>query len=113
MRTIIAGSRDITDYDIVEQAVENSGITPSLIISGTARGVDQLGEAYAIRHNIELHRFPAHWESYGKAAGFLRNKEMALQADCLIAVWDGESKGTQHMIDTAKYYNLQVYIEKV
>lgn len=113
MRTIIAGSRGITDYEIVERAVEKSGFAPTEIISGGARGVDRLGERYANEHCIDLALFIPDWETIGKSAGFIRNRQMALQADCLIAIWDGKSKGTKHMIDTAKEYNLDVYIEEV
>jgi len=113
MRTIIAGSREITDYEIVEQAVENSGFVPTSIISGGARGVDKLGELYAFYQELPVRRFAPDWETIGKSAGFVRNRQMALEADCLIAVWDGKSKGTKHMIDTAREYNLDVYVEEV
>ena len=113
MRTIIAGSRTIDAYYIVERAVENSGIEPTVIVSGGARGVDRLGERYGHEHNIPVDVFEPDWAGQGKKAGFLRNKEMALNADALIAVWDGQSKGTKHMIDTARIYNLQVYVEEI
>jgi hypothetical protein len=113
MRTIIAGSRDIRDYRKVEQAVKNSGFILTEIVSGGARGVDRLGELYGRNHNIPITLFIPDWETIGKSAGFIRNRQMALQADCLIAVWDGKSKGTKHMIDTAREYNLDVYIEEV
>ena len=35
-----------------------------------------------------------------KTAGFKRNMKMAEYADVLLAIWDGESKGTKHMIDS-------------
>jgi len=113
MRTIIAGSREIRDYLLIVQAVENSGFVPTVIISGGARGVDRLGERYGAMHDIPTRVFLPDWETIGKSAGFVRNRQMALEADCLIAVWDGKSKGTAHMIKTAKEYNLDVYIEEV
>ena len=39
------------------------------------------------------------WNKHGKAAGPIRNRQMAEYADCLIAVWDGKSRGTKNMID--------------
>lgn len=54
--------------------------------------------------------FKADWDKHGKAAGFKRNTEMAKYADALIAFWDGKSKGTKHMIDTAKSHNLKVRV---
>ena len=50
--------------------------------------------------------FPADWDKHGKSAGYKRNLEMAENADALIAFWDGESRGTKHMIDIAKEKNL-------
>ena len=40
------------------------------------------------------------WTKFGRRAGMLRNADMAEQAQALVAFWDGESKGTKHMIDT-------------
>lgn len=56
--------------------------------------------------------FPADWQKNGKSAGYKRNEEMAQNSDALIAFWDGESKGTKHMIDTAKRYRLSTRIVK-
>lgn len=44
MRTIIAGSRGIWDYKLIDQAVIESKFDMSVVISGTANGVDKLGE---------------------------------------------------------------------
>ncbi|WP_197026348.1 hypothetical protein [Polaribacter sp. Hel_I_88] len=51
-------------------------------------------------------RFPAEWNKFGKAAGPVRNKEMAIYADALIAFWDGKSRGTKNMIQLAKQNGL-------
>jgi recombinational DNA repair protein (RecF pathway) len=109
MKTIIAGSRSITDYDVIKKYIkvfEETHGKISLVISGTAKGVDELGERYANENNIPLSRFPADWDKHGKKAGILRNIEMANNANALIAFWDGKSKGTKHMIDTASKKHL-------
>lgn len=110
MRVIVAGSRTVTSYREVEAAIISSGFEPTVIISGTAKGVDQLGEQYAKIKGLEILRFPADWNRYGKSAGYRRNVEMAEVADALVAVWDGESKGTKHMIDIANRNGLKVYV---
>lgn len=56
--------------------------------------------------------FPADWDRYGKAAGYLRNTEMAKNADALVAFWDGMSLGTRHMIETAKAHGLKVRVKR-
>ncbi len=112
MRTIIAGSRTITDYAVVVEAVRASEIVPSVVLSGAARGVDVLGERWAADHRITLERYPAEWHIWGKAAGAIRNKQMAEKADALIAVWDGESPGTRDMIHKALTARLIVYVHR-
>lgn len=110
MKTIIAGSRDITDYSLVMEAIQESEFEISEVVSGTAKGVDRLGELWATNHKIPVKHYPADWNKYGKSAGPIRNQEMANYADALIAVWDGKSRGTKNMIDQAKEKGLKVYV---
>jgi len=110
MRVIVAGSRSIAEYALVERAVRESGFQVTEVFSGGARGVDQLGEAWARRNGVPVRRFPADWERYGKQAGYLRNEEMADRAEALIAVWDGRSPGTGQMIEIAKRKGLKVFV---
>lgn len=114
MRVIIAGSRDIIDPLIVEDAVsefkKKSEQEITEVLSGCARGVDTLGEEWARKNNINIKFMPANWEKYGRSAGYKRNVAMAGKADALIAVWDGKSRGTGHMIDIAREYHLHTYV---
>lgn len=113
MRVIIAGSRGVTDPAIVDAAMERAaarGIVPSVVVSGTARGADKLGEAWAESRGIPVVRFPADWSRYKNSAGHKRNAEMAANADALVAVWDGESHGTESMIRIAHAKGLNVYV---
>lgn len=109
MKTIIAGSRSITDMQYVEDAVKKSHFTITEIVSGGAKGIDTLAIIYAQQHQIPLIIMRANWDQYGKSAGFRRNGEMAKYADALIAIWDGQSRGTLHMINVAKERKLKVY----
>lgn len=110
VRVIIAGSRNITKYNIIEDAVKSSDFHISEVVSGAARGVDTLGEEWAEKNKVHCKKFPADWDTYGKSAGIIRNVQMADYADALIAVWDGASRGTSHMIRTAKERNLKVFV---
>jgi len=112
MKTIIAGSREVTSYHEVKQAIEKSEFDITQVVSGCARGVDRLGEKFAADYNIPCVKFPADWNTHGKRAGYLRNQQMADYADALIAIWDGESRGTKHMIDIATKAGLAVYVYK-
>jgi len=123
MRVIIAGSRDFNDYAVLKHNVLKILIELSPtkqpeaeIISGTARGADQLGERFAKEYNYPIKQMPANWDKYGKSAGYRRNEDMALYAKedngVLIAFWDGISKGTKHMIDLANKHGLKVFVVK-
>lgn len=113
MRTIIAGSRTIADIRLVYLAIEEAGWDPTVVISGGAPGVDKLGEAWAEWNEVTIERYPANWSRFGQGAGKIRNAEMALKAEALIAIWDGYSKGTGHMIDCARANNLKIYVHLV
>jgi len=116
MKLIIAGSRHIVDMKHLEEAVKMHAIKDkdvTEIVSGGAYGADYLGEVYAHRHNIPIRRFPAEWRRYGKKAGPIRNREMAIYADALLAIWDGESRGTKNMIQTMINMQKPYYICRI
>ena len=110
MRVIVAGSRTIDSYKLVEEAILKSGIQPTEIVSGTARGVDRMGELWAAVNGVPVKRFPADWRRNGASAGHIRNTQMAEYAEALVAVWDGSSPGTKHMIGVAKHKGLEVFV---
>ena len=101
MKYIVAGGRDFNNYSIARQVLSQFTDIDT-IVCGDARGADTQGKIYAMQYNIPIKYFPAQWDEYGKAAGFIRNVEMGAYADALIAFWDGQSKGTKHMIKTMK-----------
>lgn len=81
-------------------------------MSGKAKGPDSHGERWAYANDIPVDDYPADWDRHGKAAGAMRNEEMACNADALIAVWDGSSRGTADMIRRAKTKGLQVHVHR-
>lgn len=111
VRVIIAGSRSISSQETVERVVKASGFKITEVICGGAPGVDRLGERYARMNKIPVRYFFALWNQYGRRAGIIRNCQMARAADALIAVWDGESPGTKHMLEEARTCGLRVYME--
>lgn len=116
MRVIIAGSRGIGARVHVDDAMRHAalaGIHASAVVSGGARGVDTLGEYWAKERLLPVLRYPADWRTHGRSAGHIRNQEMARNADALVAIWDGHSRGTADMIDTAEYHGLRVFVWRV
>jgi len=113
MKVIIAGGRDFDDYLLLHKVCHNMlrrQHRDIQIVSGTAKGADQLGEKYAYMNGYPVKKFPADWDEHGNSAGYIRNKQMADYADALIAFWDGKSNGTKYMIDLAKKMKLKVKI---
>lgn len=116
-KIIIAGGRDFLDYNLLREKVnkilQEKRVTHKIvIISGCARGADTLGLRYASENVFDVEEYPAEWDKYGKKAGYMRNVEMAENANALIAFWDGKSKGTKHMIDIATERNLPIRVIK-
>jgi hypothetical protein len=121
VRVIIAGTRfNESDpalvaarYADVEAAMADYLMSHEIttVLSGAARGVDRLGERWAVEHGVPITRFPADWAKHGKAAGMIRNREMADNAEALVALWDGQSRGTLSMIGIARRMGLFVVVK--
>lgn len=117
-KLIVAGGRNFTDYDRMSadlfDLAEGGELDANQVslVSGMARGADRLAVIFAQGENVKLHEFPANWKLYGKSAGYRRNVEMAEFADGLLAYWDGESRGTKHMIDIARSRGLRVWVKE-
>lgn len=128
MKTVIGGSRSITDYNIVKKAIEQiikeNDLEISEVFSGTAGGVDKLGERWAKENNIKIVRYPAPWKDivkkpkdeigenkfgkYWKLAGFARNQMMSQDAQIAIVIHNGSS-GSKNMIYEMKEQNKPYY----
>ena len=76
MKVIVAGSRGIEVISLVDAAIRQSGFEVTEVVSGTARGVDRLGEEWAMSRGIPIARFPADWARHGRRAGIVRNLQM-------------------------------------
>ena len=104
MRLIVVGSRQFDSekhqvliFDYLDRLHSNKTITE--VVCGVARGPDSIGEEWATSRGVKVAYFPAAWDTYKNAAGPIRNKQMGDYAECLVAFWDGKSRGTKHMMD--------------
>ena len=107
-KVIVAGDRRYTDVSHIKEVMNAYWklYGPYEVISGTAKGVDTTAENIATAAGIKVYRFPADWDKHGKAAGPIRNKQMAEAGDALIAFLAPDSRGTANMIATAKRLEL-------
>lgn len=129
MKVIVAGSRHISDYLVIETAISHAIRVHQLniteIVEGEAQGIDTLARQWAINHLIPFKPFKADWDNitapgaivlinrwgkkYNVRAGYDRNQLMADYGEALIAIWDGKSTGTGDMIDRARRKGLPVF----
>lgn len=126
---IIAGSRECTDEQVIEEAIiagiKELDIVPTKFIHGDAPGVDKIGAKICKKLGYTVVAYPAKWNDikgkpnseikenkfggkYWVKAGFERNQQMANDANALIAVNLG-TNGTDDMVRRAKAANLKVY----
>ena len=113
MKVIVAGSRTIQDYSLVESVIKESKFDITVLVSGAAKGVDTLGEQFAKENHIKIKRFPADWSLHGKRAGYLRNIQMAEYADACILIIENQSKGSVMMKSISIEKGLQLFVKEM
>jgi SLOG family YspA-like protein len=114
MKLAIVGSRSFTDYNFLETNILEKYNLKDIdeIVSGGAKGTDNLAESFAKVHNLKLTVFYPDWLKHGKYAGPLRNKQIVEYADEVIAFWDGSSPGTKSTINLTKQMNKKLHVIK-
>ncbi len=110
MKVIVAGSRGVIgtkeNIEFLKHSLRKLGATE--VVSGCAKGADQLGELVARSMGLPVRQFPANWNKEGKAAGYIRNEQMAEYGDALVYIQIADSRGTSHMVALAGKYGLEV-----
>ena len=114
MRFLVCGSRDYAKLEYVDAFIDSLQDNDEVIV-GDARGVDRRVLDYLVANlDIQVRCFPADWKIHGNRGGLVRNLEML---DCMphliVVFWDGESRGSKFMIDTAlkRHLNLRVIFD--
>jgi hypothetical protein len=112
VKIIVAGSREFQTEFVVKTTLTEffSNWHRAEIVSGLAKGPDLWGKEWAELGGWPVKEFPADWKTHGKAAGAIRNEQMGNYADALIAFWDGNSRGTKHMIDYMLKLGKEVHV---
>lgn len=127
----ISGSRTLIDYSLIDKALIFAKLdinTIKQIISGGAKGVDTNAKKFAAYHKIKFKEYLPDWKNikikdaiirqnqfgkYNAKAGLNRNSLMAKDADILLSIWDGQSKGTEHMINCMKELNKPYHVYQI
>lgn len=109
IKVAIIGSRSILHFDIA--AVLPEGTTE--IITGGASGVDTLAQSFAEANSIPCTIILPNYTRYGRAAPIRRNDEIIAQADLVIAIWNGTSRGTRYVINRCRRLNKPLTIHEL
>lgn len=105
MKILVTGSRKWDDPKFIEGVLvmfnRQGGIC--VVHGDCPQGVDAIAKAVCDKHQIAQFPYPACWEILGTGAGVLRNTEMLVSEapDCVMAFWDGLSRGTADMVKKA------------
>ena len=95
MKIAVIGSRDLKVENLGDYL--SSDVTE--IVSGGAKGIDTCAREYAKENRLKLTEFLPDYKRFGRGAPLKRNLEIVAYADCVIAFWDGTSRGTKFVID--------------
>lgn len=117
IKLAIIGSRTFNDYEFlkatVDRIIKEKNLNVGLIISGGAKGVDNLAHRYSDEKQLEIKRYNAEWGKYGRAAGLKRDFEIIDDCNMCIAFWDGKSRGSKHSIDLCSKQNKKCIIIQI
>ena len=106
MKVAVIGSRGLLIDDLGNYLPEET----TEIISGGARGVDTCAREYALRHGLKLTEYLPEYSRYGRGAPLKRDITIIINADLVLAFWDGRSRGTKFVIDSCKKRNIPIKI---
>lgn len=112
MRVLVCGGRDYRDYDKISSTLKDlcSKDNKNTIIQGGARGADQSAKEFAGDFGIEYLTFHADWDKHGKAAGYIRNKQMLGEGKPDLVVAFPGGRGTANMVELAQAAGVETKI---
>lgn len=109
MKTIIAGSRNIFNYEHIESIILSCPWEITEVVSGDGGAVDFFGAYWGYINSIKVSHFPAQWKYLGRRAGPARNQVMVDCSEGLVYIWDGKSRGTGDVIRRSLRHGLSLH----
>lgn len=111
MKAIVCGGRTYSDlkytFQVLDLCLEWWKLTT--IITGGARGADTMAHEWALRRKLQTEVYHADWDTYGKAAGMIRNRLMLEQQPNVVIAFPGTT-GTENMITISRKAHVPVFI---
>ena len=106
MKVAVIGSRGLVVDNLGDYLPEGT----DEIVSGGAKGIDTCAAEFAHENNIKLTEFLPDYKRFGRGAPLKRNITIIEYADTVLAFWDGKSKGTAFVIDSAKKLGKEIRV---
>jgi predicted Rossmann-fold nucleotide-binding protein len=107
---LVCGGRRYSDHVTLGRVLADIHAEKPIgvIVIGAATGADALAWAWAEKHGIQYAAFRADWDTFGKAAGPRRNRQMldTTKPDLVVAFPGG--RGTAHMVSIARAAGVKV-----
>ncbi len=115
IKVLVCGGRNYHNYDQLEDELNLiwRAYGDFEIIHGCAKGADSLADKYGIQHGLRIHRYPADWDKYGKAAGLIRNEQMLEDGKPDIVIAFPGGRGTAHMVRLAQNAEIGIEVIKI
>lgn len=124
MNVLVCGGRDFKDYDLMIRTLyalcdefelwsESDRFGNKMpqgirIISGGARGADNMAIDWAVVNWTEFKEYRADWKKHGKAAGPIRNQQMLDEEEIDIVLAFPGGRGTADMVRRARKAGVEV-----
>lgn len=110
MKTLVCGGRDYVNRSKIFEELDSIHTDRPIteLIHGAASGADTISGEWALLRGIPVRRFPARWNVHGKAAGYIRNRQMLVEGKPNLVVAFPGGKGTAMMIQLAKGAGVEV-----
>jgi len=76
MKVLVTGSREWLNEKVIERELKKLPPGTTIVHGACPTGADALADKWAMKLGFAIKRYPADWESEGKAAGPKRNATM-------------------------------------
>jgi len=94
MKVAVIGSRGAKEATLVPKILRELPAETTEIVSGGANGVDHAAETVAQTAGIPIKIFYPDYDTFGRQAPLIRNRQIVEYAELVLAFWDGISRGT-------------------
>lgn len=109
MKICVCGGRNYAEYKVLSKVLNEARqiYGTFTLVHGDARGADTMAKNWAISHEVEYIAYPAQWDEFGNAAGYIRNRQMLEQGFDLLIAFPG-GRGTANMISITNQAGIPV-----